>query len=161
MTAAPESGWSREGAERVAFQIATVPGAEPGSLARVASGGELSRLMLALKVVLARTTPVTTLIFDEVDRDIGGATAHAVGERLEALAQGAQVVVITHAPQVAARARHHWQVTKALDAQGARVLVLALDPGGRREEVARMLAGARVTDAARAAAASLIEGRRP
>jgi DNA repair protein RecN (Recombination protein N) len=130
-------------------------------LARVASGGELSRLTLGLKVVLARTMPVTTLIFDEVDRDIGGATAHAVGERLESLAEGAQVVVITHSPQVAARAHRHLRVTKALDSEGARVSVVALDGEGRREEVARMLAGARVTEEARAAAASLIEGHRP
>ena len=157
VTTAPESGWAREGAERVAFEISTVPGAEPGPLARIASGGELSRLMLGLKVVLARTMPVTTLIFDEVDRDVGGATAHAVGERLETLAQRSQVVVITHSPQVAARARHHWRVTKALDAEGAQVSVAALDAAARREEVARMLAGARVTEAARAAATSLIE----
>ena len=160
VTAAPESGWVREGAEHVAFEIATVPGTEPGPLARIASGGELSRLTLGLKVVLARTMPVTTLIFDEVDRDIGGATAHAVGERLEALAEGAQVVVITHSPQVAARARHHWRVTKALDGGGAEVSVTVLDEAERREEVARMLAGARVTKAARAAAASLIEAGR-
>ena len=161
VTTAAESDWAREGAERVAFEIATVPGTEPGPLARIASGGELSRLMLGLRVVLARTMPVTTLIFDEVDHDIGGATAHAVGERLEALARDTQVVVITHSPQVAARARHHWRVTKALDAEGARVSVTALDERARREEIARMLAGARVTDAARAAAASLIDGRRP
>jgi DNA repair protein RecN (Recombination protein N) len=161
VTTTAEAAWGREGTEHVAFQISTVPGTEPGPLARIASGGELSRLMLALKVVLARTMPVTTLIFDEVDRDIGGATAHAVGERLETLAEGAQVVVITHAPQVAARGRHHWRVTKALDAEGARVSVVALDDADRHEEVARMLAGDRVTEAARAAAASLIEGRRP
>ena len=160
VTTAAESDWAREGAERVAFEIATVPGTEPGPLARIASGGELSRLMLGLRVVLARTMPVTTLIFDEVDHDIGGATANAVGERLEALARGTQVVVITHSPQVAARARHHWSVTKALDGDGARVSVTALDEGARREEVARMLAGARVTDAARAAAAELIEAGR-
>ena len=161
VTTAPESGWAREGTEHVAFEIATVPGSEPGPLARVASGGELSRLTLGLKVVLARTMPVTTLIFDEVDRDIGGATAHAVGERLESLAESAQVVVITHSPQVAARAHRHLRVTKALDSEGARVSVVALDGAARREEVARMLAGARVTEEARAAAASLIEGHRP
>ena len=160
VTTAPESGWAREGAEHVAFEIATVPGTEPGPLAKIASGGELSRLTLGLKVVLARTMPVTTLIFDEVDRDIGGATAHAVGERLETLAGSAQVVVITHSPQVAASARHHWRVAKALDAEGASVSVVELDPPARREEVARMLAGARITDAARAAATSLIEARR-
>ena len=160
VTTAPESGWARDGAEHVAFEISTVPGTEPGALARIASGGELSRLMLGLKVVLARTMPVTTLIFDEVDRDVGGATAHAVGQRLEDLARHAQVVVITHSPQVAARARHHWRVSKALDAEGARVSITALDPTARREEIARMLAGARVTEAARAAAENLIEARR-
>jgi DNA repair protein RecN (Recombination protein N) len=148
--------WSGEGAERVAFEIATNPGQEPGPLARVASGGELARLMLALKVVLAQVGSTPCLVFDEVDSGIGGATADAVGERLARIAATAQVLVVTHAPQVAARADHHWRVEKTLRRGRAAVVVVPLAADERREEIARMLAGAKVTEAARAAAASLI-----
>lgn len=153
----PDADWAGDGGERVAFLVATDPGAPPGPLARIASGGELARLMLALEVVLARIDPTPTLIFDEIDAGIGGATADAVGERLARLARDRQVLVVTHAPQVAARATHHFQVKKHFGPTGARVEVAPLGPAERRQEIARMLAGAEITEAARAAAASLIE----
>lgn len=151
-----EDWWGHEGFDRVAFRIATNAGHEAGPLSEVASGGELGRIMLALKVVLARTRGSRTLIFDEVDRGIGGATADAVGARLERLARESQVLVVTHSPQVAARGNHHWLIGKAAGGERARTTVDRLDTGMRREELARMLAGARVTDEARAAADSLI-----
>jgi DNA repair protein RecN (Recombination protein N) len=156
LIALPEADWSGDGAERVAFEIATNPGQEPGPLARIASGGELARLMLALKVVLARVDSTPCLVFDEVDSGIGGATADAVGERLARLGEAVQVLVVTHAPQVAARADHHWRVEKTVARGQATVGAVPLSPVLRREEIARMLAGAKVTAAARAAAASLI-----
>jgi DNA repair protein RecN (Recombination protein N) len=152
----PEAQWSADGAERVVFEVATNPGEEPGSLARIASGGELARLMLAIKVVLARVGSVPSLVFDEVDTGIGGATAAAVGERLVRLGRTVQVLVVTHAPQIAARADHHWRVEKMTRGGRASVTALALEPESRREEIARMLAGASITDAARAAADSLL-----
>jgi DNA repair protein RecN (Recombination protein N) len=156
LVALPEAEWSAEGAERVAFEIATNPGQEPAPLARIASGGELARLMLALKVVLARTGSTPCLVFDEVDTGIGGATADAVGERLAQLGRAVQVLVVTHAPQVAARADHHWRVEKTVASGRALVSASHLSDAGRREEIARMLAGATITEAARAAAHSLI-----
>jgi DNA repair protein RecN (Recombination protein N) len=152
----PEAEWSGEGAERVSYEISTNPGQEPAPLARIASGGELARVMLALKVVLAQVGSTPSLVFDEVDTGIGGATADAVGERLARLGAAAQVLVVTHAPQVAARADHHWRVEKVVRRGRATVAVTRLSDGDRREEIARMLAGARITDAARAAADSLI-----
>jgi DNA repair protein RecN (Recombination protein N) len=151
-----ETDWSGEGAERVGYDIATNPGQEPGPLAKVASGGELARVMLALKVVLAGVDSTPCLVFDEVDTGIGGATADAVGERLARLGASAQVLVVTHAPQVAARADHHWRVEKAVHGGRTAVSVSRLSDSERREEIARMLAGARITEAARAAADSLI-----
>jgi DNA repair protein RecN (Recombination protein N) len=151
-----ETDWSGQGAERVGYEIATNPGQEPGPLAKIASGGELARVMLALKVVLARVDSTPCLVFDEVDTGIGGATADAVGERLARLGASAQVLVVTHAPQVAARADHHWRVEKAVHGGRAAVAVTRLSGSERREEIARMLAGARITEAARAAADSLI-----
>ncbi len=156
LEALPEADWSARGAERVGFEVATNPGAEPGPLARIASGGELSRLLLALKVVLTRVGSAPTLVFDEVDSGIGGAVAAAVGDRLARLGAALQVLVVTHSPQVAARAGHHFRVIKAESGGGVVTRVEPLGPEARREEVARMLAGARVTDAARAAADSLI-----
>jgi len=153
----PEADWGPEGAERVSFRVATNPGQPPGPLARIASGGELSRIMLALEVVLARLDPTPTLVFDEIDAGIGGATADAVGERLARLGRDRQVLVVTHAPQVAARADRHLLVRKRVEAGGARVEVEPLGPAGRRQEIARMLAGSEVTEAARAAAQSLLE----
>jgi DNA repair protein RecN (Recombination protein N) len=147
-----------DGLERIAFEIATIPGTEPGALAKVASGGELSRIMLALKVTLASTGDATTLVFDEVDAGVGGATAAAVGERLAKLARKRQVIVVTHSPQVAARGDCHLRVEKRLAGEGATAQVRTLEPAHRREEIARMLAGARITDEARAAADRLLAG---
>lgn len=153
-----EPEWGPGGTDRIAFEITTNPGTEPGSLARIASGGELSRFLLALKVALARVSSVPTLIFDEVDSGIGGATAAAVGARLRRLAGDLQVLVVTHSPQVAARGTHHWRVAKR-EAGGQVVTeVEALDGGAHREEIARMLSGSTITGAARAAADSLIAG---
>lgn len=152
----PEADWGADGAERVRFEVATNPGATPGPLARIASGGELSRLLLALRVVLARVGTAPTLVFDEVDSGIGGAVAAAVGERLARLDDELQVLVVTHSPQVAARAAHHFRVVKDETESGAVTRVDALDDAARREEIARMLAGKRITEEARAAADSLI-----
>jgi DNA repair protein RecN (Recombination protein N) len=156
MTALDEPGWNARGAEAIRFLIATNPGQTPGAIDRIASGGELSRLMLALKLVLNRGSAVRTLVFDEVDSGIGGATAAAVGERLARLAQDIQLLTVTHSPQVAARGGAHFRVAKAVD--GGRVVtrVEPLTGKARREEVARMLAGEQVTEAARAAADSLL-----
>ena len=155
-----EGEWGRHGIDRVAFEVATNPGQAPGPLARIASGGELARFMLALKVVLSEASPVPTLVFDEVDSGIGGAAAAAVGERLHRLGETVQVLVVTHSPQVAARGAAHWRVRKHEEDSGGApntvTRVDALSEVERREEIARMLAGARITDAARAAAASLI-----
>jgi DNA repair protein RecN (Recombination protein N) len=158
LEALPESDWGAEGAERIAFEVCTNPGQPFGPIGRIASGGELSRFMLALKVVLSRLETAATLIFDEIDAGVGGATADAVGERLARLGAERQVLVVTHAPQIAARAHHHYSVGKRVVGGRARVDVRELSPGERRDEVARMLAGAEVTDAARAAASSLMGG---
>ena len=151
-----EDAWTANGAERVHFEVATNLGDAPGPIERVASGGELSRLMLALKVVLTRSGSAPTLVFDEVDSGIGGAAAAAVGERLARLGQSLQVLVVTHSPQVAARADCHFRVAKGGDDGHVVTRVEALADDARREEIARMLAGAKVTDAARAAADSLM-----
>jgi DNA repair protein RecN (Recombination protein N) len=151
--------WGAAGQERVIFRVSTNPGQEPGSLSRISSGGELARFMLALKMVLAHADPVPTLVFDEVDSGIGGAVAAAVGERLARLAEDFQVLVVTHSPQVAARAEHHLRVSKFLVNPGTVTTVEALGPSDRQEEIARMLAGERITAGARAAAASLLRGQ--
>ncbi len=148
--------WGPGGADTVRFLIATNPGQPPGPLSRVASGGELSRLMLALKVVLAAGSPVPTLVFDEVDSGIGGATAAAVGERLARVASGLQVLVVTHSPQVAARGAAHLRVSKSVKRGRTETEVALLRAAERREEIARMLAGETITEAARAAADSLL-----
>ena len=140
------------GLERVSFEIATVEGAAFGPLGKIASGGELARFSLALKVALAEADPPAALVFDEVDRGVGGAVADAVGERLQRLAEDAQVLLVTHAPQVAARARRHFRIARRGDATE----VHALSPEERVEEIARMISGAAVTDEARAAARRLI-----
>jgi DNA repair protein RecN (Recombination protein N) len=164
-----ENAWGRAGADKIWFQVCTNPGHPPGPLSRIASGGELSRFLLALKVVLAKDQGSTTLIFDEVDSGVGGATADAVGERLAQLAQGlggssasaTQVLVVTHSPQVAARAGSHWRIEKRTQGKATVVSVTELDEAGRREELARMLAGATITDEARAAADRLMAGAQP
>lgn len=146
------------GTDRVAFEIATNPGAPFGDLGAIASGGELARFALALKAALAgRAEGVQPLmIFDEVDQGVGGAVADAVGLRLRRLAADAQVLVVTHSPQVAARADAHWRIAKAGDGERLRTAVEPLSPADREEEIARMLAGAHITDAARAAARALM-----
>ena len=145
------------GADRIEFEVSTNPGAPFGALTKIASGGELSRFILALKVALAEAGGAGTMIFDEVDRGVGGAVASAIGERLARLAEGAQVLVVTHSPQVAARAAHHYRIEKAHGADGTRTTVRKLSADERREEVARMLSGAAITDEARAQAAKLLE----
>ena len=151
-----EADWGPSGSDSVRFLIATNPGQEPGPLARIASGGEMSRLMLALKVVLSAGSVVPTLVFDEVDSGIGGATAAAVGERLARVADGVQVLVVTHSPQVAARGLSHLRVAKAAVGGRAATNVEILSVADRREEIARMLAGETITAAARAAADDLL-----
>tara|TARA_R110002096_G_scaffold415163_1_gene616691 strand:+ start:80086 stop:81753 length:1668 start_codon:yes stop_codon:yes gene_type:complete len=153
----PEN-WSSEGGERIDFRVSTNPGAPFGGLIKIASGGELSRFILALKVVLARKTSVATLIFDEIDQGVGGAVANAVGERLAELADKAQILVITHSPQVAARGRRHWLINKsATGGEMVTTAVTELEKENRREEIARMLSGAEVTKESRAAADNLLE----
>ncbi|MFN0113911.1 MAG: DNA repair protein RecN [Paracoccaceae bacterium] len=147
-----------EGRDTVSFLVAPNPGLPPGPIERIASGGELSRFLLALKVCLARGAEGVTMIFDEIDRGVGGATADAVGRRLARLAEGAQVLVVTHSPQVAARGAHHWHVEKRVATTGTTSVVTALGDGERVGEIARMLAGDRVTDAAREAARALLKG---
>jgi DNA repair protein RecN (Recombination protein N) len=154
----PEAQWGEAGQERAAFEVATNPGAEPGPIQRIASGGELARFMLALKVSLARAQPVPTLVFDEVDAGIGGATAAAVGERLKRLAGQVQVLVITHSPQVAALGAQHWRVEKKVAKGVTSTSVAILSAEARREEIARMLSGATISDEARAAADKLLKG---
>ena len=156
VVALDEPDWGPSGTDAVRFLIATNPGQELGPLGRIASGGELSRLMLALKVVLSAGSPAPTLVFDEVDADVGGATAAAVGERLSRVAERVQVLVVTHSPQVAARGGAHLRVSKQAARGRAATLVEQLDAATRREEIARMLAGETVTEAARAAADDLL-----
>ena len=145
------------GADRVEFEVSTNPGAPFGPLTRIASGGELSRFILALKVALAEAGTAATMIFDEVDRGVGGAVASAIGERLARLARDSQVLVVTHSPQVAARASHHYRIEKSHGPDGSRTTVRRLDEAERREEIARMLSGASITDEARAQAARLLD----
>ncbi|MDF3605596.1 DNA repair protein RecN [Paracoccus sp. DMF-8] len=145
-----------EGRDAVAFTVATNPGAPAGPLDRIASGGELSRFLLALKVCLARGNDALVLIFDEIDRGVGGATADAVGRRLARLAEQAQVLVVTHSPQVAALASQHFRVSKSVTGHVTTSTVEALDQTERVDEIARMLAGEQVTPAAREAARSLL-----
>jgi len=161
LTVLPEPEWGEWGAERVHFEVQTNPGAPPGPIGKIASGGELARFLLALKVVLARTLPATTLVFDEVDSGIGGAVAAAVGERLHRLGESLQVLVVTHSPQVAAKGTHHWRVAKRQAASRTLTTVDELSAAERREEIARMLSGSVVTAEARAAAASLMGGGPP
>ena len=145
------------GTDRVEFEVSTNPGAPFGALTRIASGGELSRFILALKVALAEAGTAATMIFDEVDRGVGGAVASAIGERLARLAQDSQVLVVTHSPQVAARASHHYRIEKSHGASGTRTTVRKLSAEERREEIARMLSGASITDEARAQASRLLD----
>ncbi len=147
---------SAEGTDGVAFTVATNPGAPSGPLNKIASGGELSRFLLALKVCLRGEDASKTLIFDEIDRGVGGATADAVGRRLRALADGSQVLVVTHSPQVAAQGAHHWRVQKRVTNGITLSQVVPLPDDARVDEIARMVAGDTITDEARGAAKALL-----
>jgi DNA repair protein RecN (Recombination protein N) len=152
-----EPQWGAHGRDRVEFEVSTNPGAPFAPLTRIASGGELSRFILALKVALAERGGAGTMIFDEIDRGVGGAVASAVGERLHRLAETSQLLVVTHSPQVAARGKSHLLIEKSHDGLVTRTGVQLLDAQSRREEIARMLSGAQVTDEARAQAVRLLE----
>ncbi|MBT2131057.1 DNA repair protein RecN [Aliiroseovarius lamellibrachiae] len=147
-----------DGADAVTFTVATNPGAPSGPLNKIASGGELSRFLLALKVCLTRDAQGVTMIFDEIDRGVGGATADAVGRRLKSLSDGGQVLVVTHSPQVAALGGHHWRVQKAVTNGITLSTVVSLDASERVDELARMISGDTVSDAAREAAKELLNG---
>ena len=157
VAAAAGENWSAAGNDRVEFEISTNPGAPFAPLVKIASGGELSRFILALKVALAEQGGAATMIFDEIDRGVGGAVASAIGERLARLAGGTQLLVVTHSPQVAARGQHHLLIAKSHDGTVTRTGVTALDEAARREEIARMLSGATITPEARAQAERLLE----
>jgi DNA repair protein RecN (Recombination protein N) len=157
VTTFDEADAGPEGTDVVAFTVATNPGAPAGPLNKIASGGELSRFLLALKVCLTQASDGLTMIFDEIDRGVGGATADAVGRRLAELAADGQVLVVTHSPQVAALGGHHWRVEKRQTRDETTSTVVALDHGARIDEIARMLSGDTVTDAAREAARALIK----
>jgi len=152
-----EDRWGPHGVDAVEFLISTNPGAEFAPLTKIASGGELSRFILALKVALAEEGGAATVIFDEIDRGVGGAVASAIGERLARLAQGGQLLAVTHSPQVAARGTAHYLIAKSSEGTVTRTSVVPLDAAGRQEEIARMLSGAEVTPEARAQADRLLE----
>jgi DNA repair protein RecN (Recombination protein N) len=152
-----EDRWSSTGMDRVEFLISTNPGAPFAPLAKIASGGELSRFILALKVALAEEGGAATIIFDEIDRGVGGAVAAAIGERLARLARHTQLLAVTHSPQVAAKGQAHYFIAKSSQGTVTRTGVTLLDAEARRQEIARMLSGAEVTDEARAQAERLLE----
>ncbi len=154
----PEERWSASGMDSVEFLIATNPGAPFAPLGKIASGGELSRFILAMKVALAEQGGAATVIFDEIDRGVGGAVASAIGDRLARLADGGQLLAVTHSPQVAARGTVHYMIAKTSKGTVTRTSVGLLDEAARKEEIARMLSGAVVTDEARAQADRLLEG---
>jgi DNA repair protein RecN (Recombination protein N) len=154
----PDDRWGPGGIDAVEFLIATNPGADFAPLGKIASGGELSRFILALKVALAEEGGAATVIFDEIDRGVGGAVASAIGERLARLASGGQLLAVTHSPQVAARGSRHYMIEKSSEGTVTRTSVHLLDAAGRQEEIARMLSGAEVTPEARAQADRLLEG---
>ena len=163
VTQLEEAQWGAHGMDSVEFLIATNPGADFAPLTKIASGGELSRFILALKVALAEQGGAATVIFDEIDRGVGGAVASAIGERLARLAGGrdgddGQLLAVTHSPQVAARGRTHYMIAKSSEGTVTRTSVMRLDAAGRQEEIARMLSGAEITEEARAQADRLLEG---
>ncbi|PRX11676.1 UNVERIFIED_ORG: DNA replication and repair protein RecN [Martelella mediterranea] len=162
VVASDDAGAGPEGIDTVSFEVQTNPGTRPGPIMKVASGGELSRFLLALKVALADKGSAPTLVFDEIDTGVGGAVADAIGQRLRRLAENVQVLSVTHAPQVAARAKGHYLISKAGNGKGkddtVATRVAVIGPEERQEEIARMLAGAKVTAEARAAAAKLLSG---
>jgi DNA repair protein RecN (Recombination protein N) len=156
-TALGQSEPGASGTDRVEFEVSTNPGSPFGPLTKIASGGELSRFILALKVALAEAGSAATMIFDEIDRGVGGAVASAIGERLARLAKDSQVLVVTHSPQVAARAAHHYRIEKSHDGGSTRTIVRQLTGEERREEIARMLSGSSITEEARAQASRLLD----
>ena len=158
VTELPEEKWGASGMDSVEFLIATNPGADFAPLNKIASGGELSRFILALKVALAEQGGAATVIFDEIDRGVGGAVASAIGDRLARLSSDGQLLAVTHSPQVAARGRTHYMIAKSSDGTVTKTSVMLLDEAGRQEEIARMLSGAEVTPEARAQADRLLEG---
>lgn len=158
ITELPEERWGANGFDAVEYLIATNHGAPFAPLGKIASGGELSRFILALKVALAEQGGAATVIFDEIDRGVGGAVASAIGDRLARLAGGGQLLAVTHSPQVAARGSHHYMIAKSSQGTVTRTSVGLLDEAGRQEEIARMLSGAEVTPEARAQADRLLEG---
>jgi DNA repair protein RecN (Recombination protein N) len=158
VTQLPEERWGPQGMDSVEFLISTNPGAAFAPLAKIASGGELSRFILALKVALAEQGGAATIIFDEIDRGVGGAVASAIGERLARLAEGGQLLAVTHSPQVAARGASHFVIAKSSEGTVTRTSVTLLGAAGRQEEIARMLSGAEITAEARAQADRLLEG---
>ncbi|MGI4851087.1 MAG: DNA repair protein RecN [Janthinobacterium lividum] len=151
-----ESAWGDQGFDRIEFQVQTNPGMAFGSFGKIASGGERARIMLALKVILAQESCVSLLIFDEIDTGVGGAVASAIGERLSRLGQHLQLLTVTHSPQVASYADFHWRVSKQINNEKTLTKVVSLSPEEREEEIARMLAGERITEEARAAARRLL-----
>ena len=157
VTRLPDDRWGPHGVDQVEFLIATNPGNPFAPLAKIASGGELSRFILALKVALAEQGGAATVIFDEIDRGVGGAVASAIGERLARLARGGQLLAVTHSPQVAARGTTHYLIAKSSEGTVTRTSVALLDAAGRQEEIARMLSGAEITPEARAQADRLLE----
>jgi DNA repair protein RecN (Recombination protein N) len=152
-----EDRWSAGGMDRVEFLISTNPGAPFAPLTKIASGGELSRFILALKVALAEEGGAQTIIFDEIDRGVGGAVAAAIGERLARLAGRTQLLAVTHSPQVAAKGAAHYFIAKSSQGTVTRTGVTLLGAEERRQEIARMLSGAEVTEEARAQAVRLLE----
>ena len=156
VTRLPDEQWGAAGMDRVEFLISTNPGADFAPLNKIASGGELSRFILALKVALAEQGGAATVIFDEIDRGVGGAVASAIGERLARLAHGGQLLAVTHSPQVAARGGTHYVIAKSSEGVVTRTSVHLLDSAGRQEEIARMLSGAEITSEARAQAGRLL-----
>jgi DNA repair protein RecN (Recombination protein N) len=157
LTELPEERWGAHGIDSAEFLISTNPGSPFAPLAKIASGGELSRFILALKVALAEQGGAATVIFDEIDRGVGGAVASAIGERLARLAKGGQLLAVTHSPQVAARGQTHYLIAKSSEGIVTRTSVSLLDAKGRQEEIARMLSGAEITSEARAQADRLLE----
>ncbi len=158
ITILPEERWGSKGNSAAEFLISTNPGSDFAPLMKIASGGELSRFILALKVALAEQGGADTIIFDEIDRGVGGAVASAIGERLSRLSKDTQLLAVTHSPQVAAKGDHHLYISKSSDGTVARTNVVLLDIAARQEEIARMLSGAEVTNEARAQADRLLEG---
>ncbi len=155
-SALPDTEWAAHGIDKIEFAVITNPGMPAGPLHKIASGGELSRFMLAIKVVLAGSQNTPTMIFDEIDTGVSGGVADAVGSRLERLGENTQVLLVTHSPQVAAKAQHHYRISKKTDKNSTQTVLERLNAKTRREELAKMLSGASITDEARAAAGKLL-----